>query len=384
MQGGLLQRQPLLNCGWHAHEWKMPTALHSTCAASDCSAGYERQVTAATAAEREARQRATALAEENEHVRSALQRAEARVAEQELSMQRMVAQFEGALATLQQLEAQYDGLAVDAGAADRLRAARIAELEAEVEGLRASRAGLQQERDGAVARLEATAAAAEAEATQAKQQYHRAMMDAAELTEALSAARSEAHQQRQRAEAAEEAAAVARASAAAAQQAAERESSAHARTQGLLEAARLHHDAARRDGAEQEALAAQLREAAAVLEAERNDLAKAVEAAEAKVGRGQQISAAAPCLEQRPVLLLFRHFVQQPYCLSIVASSLWCAPNSHCCHLPPRLQFRAAEERAALLAEQVEQEGALRAQVSGSEAFWAGQVLNAPRLNYLT
>ncbi|PRW33759.1 hypothetical protein C2E21_7472 [Chlorella sorokiniana] len=270
-------------------------------------AGYERQVTAATAAEREARQRATALAEENEHVRSSLQRAEARVAEQELAMQRMVAQFEGALATLQQLEAQYDSLAADAGAADRLRAARIAELEAEVEGLRASRAGLQQERDGAVARLEAAAAAAEAEATQAKQQYHCAMMDAAELTEALSAARSEAHQQRQRAETAEAAAAVARASAAAAQQAAERESSAHARTQGLLEAARLHHEAARRDGAEQEALAAQLREAAAVLEAERNDLAKVAEAAEAKV--------------------------------------------------------RAAEERAALLAEQVEQEGALRAQL---------------------
>lgn len=259
-------------------------SLHTLCPSHPPTwTGYERQVTAATASEREARQRAAALAEENEHVRSSLQRAEARVAEQELAMQRMVAQFEGALATLQQLEAQYDGLAADAGAADRLRAARIAELEAEVEGLRASRAGLQQERDGAMARLEAAAAAAEAEATHAKQQYHRAMMDAAELTEALSAARSEAHQQRQRAEAAEEAAAVARASAAAAQQAAERESSSHARTQGLLEAARLHHEAARRDGAEQEALAAQLREAAAVLEAERNDLAKAAEAAEAKV-----------------------------------------------------------------------------------------------------
>lgn len=321
-------------------------------------------MTAATAAEREARQRATALAEENEHVRSALQRAEARVAEQELAMQRMVAQFEAALATLQQLEAQYDGLAADAGAADRLRAARIAELEAEVEGLRASRAGLQQERDGAVARLEAAAAAAEAEASQAKQQYHRAMMDAAELTEALSAARSEAHQQRQRAEAAEEAAAVARASAAAAQQAAERESSAQARTQGLLEAARLHHEAARRDGAEQEALAAQLREAAAVLEAERNDLGKAAEAAEAKVRR--QAASGGACLGSKCRRLLQLALMDAANGSAAVLRQFGCWAHVVVSLLLPVAmvpQLRAAEERAALLAEQVEQEGALRAQV---------------------
>lgn len=243
-------------------------------------AGYERQVTAASAAEREARQRAAAAAEETEHVRSQLARAEARVAEQELAMQRMVSQFEGALATLQQLEAQYDGLAADAGAADRLRAARIEELEQEASGLRASKAALQAERDGATA----AAAVAEAAASEAKQQYHRAMMDAAELTEALASSRAEAAAAASRAKVAEEELAAARAAAAQAQAALEREVGAHARTQGLLEAARLRQDAATHGAMEQEALAAQLREAAAVLEAERNDWAKAAEAAEAKVG----------------------------------------------------------------------------------------------------
>lgn len=242
-------------------------------------AGYERQVAAAGASEREARQRAAAAAEETEHVRSQLARAEARVAEQELAMQRMVSQFEGALATLQQLEAQYDGLAADAGAADRLRAARIEELEHEAAGLRASRAALQAERDGAAA----AAAAAEAAASEAKQQYHRAMMDAAELTEALAGARAEAAAAASRAKVAEEELAGARAATAQTQAALEREVGAHARTQGLLEASRLHQDAAAHDAREQEALAAQLREAAAVLEAERNDCAKAAEAAEAKV-----------------------------------------------------------------------------------------------------
>lgn len=249
-----------------------------------CPAGYERQVSAAAASEREARQRATALVEENEHVRSQLQRAEARIAEQELAMQRMVSQFEGALATLQQLEAQYDSLAADAGAADAMRMARITDLEREVEGLRVSRAALQEERDASVAQLAAALGEAEAEASEAKQQYHRAMMDAAELTEALSELRQEAGQQRGRAQAAEEAATDAREAAAAAQAALEREAAAHARATSLLDAARLHQDTARRDAQEQEQLAAQLREAAAVLEAERNDCAKAAEAAEAKVG----------------------------------------------------------------------------------------------------
>lgn len=262
-------------------------------------AGYERQVSAAAASEREARQRATALVEENEHVRSQLQRAEARIAEQELAMQRMVSQFEGALATLQQLEAQYDSLAADAGAADAMRMARITDLEREVEGLRVSRAALQEERDASVAQLAAALGEAEAEASEAKQQYHRAMMDAAELTEALSELRQEAGQQRGRAQAAEEAATDAREAAAAAQAALEREAAAHARATSLLDAARLHQDTARRDAQEQEQLAAQLREAAAVLEAERNDCAKAAEAAEAKVqAAGERAQLLADQLEQ--------------------------------------------------------------------------------------
>lgn len=250
-------------------------------ACSSPATDYERQATAAAAAERDARQRAAAAAEEAEHVRSQLSRAEARVAEQELAMQRMVSQFEGALATLQQLEAQYDGLAADAGAADRLRAARIEELEREAAAQRAARAALQQECDS----LSASAAAAEAAAAEAKQQYHRAMMDAAELTEALAAARGEAAAAASRAGAAEEELAASRAAAQQAQAALEREVGCHARTQGLLEATRMQHEGARRDAQEQEALCAQLREAAAVLEAERNDCAKAAEAAEAKVGR---------------------------------------------------------------------------------------------------
>jgi septation ring formation regulator EzrA len=223
------------------------------------TAGYEQQVAAAAAGEREARQRAQQLLEESEHVRSQLQRAEARVAEQELAMQRMVAQFEGALATLQQLGAQYDGLAADAGAAERLRAARIAELEQENEGLRVARAGVQQERDASVAELSAALAEADRGASEAKQQYHRAMMDGAELSEALAGARQEAAAARGRAQAAEEELAGLRGEAAAARGALERESGALARTQGLLEASRLHQEAARRDAQEQERLAAAVR-----------------------------------------------------------------------------------------------------------------------------
>ena len=256
--------------------------MSSSLVSAPVTAGYEKQVAAASAGEREARQRAQQLLEESEHVRSQLQRAEARVAEQELAMQRMVAQFEGALATLQQLGAQYDGLAADAGAAERLRAARIAQLEEENEGLRVARAGVQQERDASVTGLSAALAEAERGASEAKQQYHRAMMDGAELSEALAGARQEAATARGRAQAAEEELAGLRGEAAAARGALERESAALA--QGLLEASRLHQEAARRDAQEQERLAAAVREAAAVLEAERNDLAKAAEAAEAKVG----------------------------------------------------------------------------------------------------
>ncbi|KAL4858126.1 hypothetical protein ACK3TF_001623 [Chlorella vulgaris] len=254
----------------------------------DAIAAYERQLSAAAASEREARQQASAASDEAEHVRSALQRAEARIAEQELSMQRMVSQFEGALATLQQLEAQYDGLAADASAADAMRTARIADLEREVQGLRASRAALAQERDASVRQLTAAMEQAEAAAAEAKQQYHRAMMDAAEVTEAMAEVRQEAAQQHSRVQAAEEAAAEARAVAAAAQASLEREAGAAARAGGLLEAAQLHQEAARREAQQQGELVAQLRQQTAALEAESGDRAKAAEAAEARALEAEQ------------------------------------------------------------------------------------------------
>ena len=63
------------------------------------AAGYEKQITAAVAAEREARAAAQAARAEGERAASLLQAAEARVAEQELAMQRMVTQVCGAPGT---------------------------------------------------------------------------------------------------------------------------------------------------------------------------------------------------------------------------------------------------------------------------------------------
>eukprot|EP00887_Chlorella_sp_A99_P007523 scaffold2.g7523.t1 len=297
---------------------------------SDTIARYEEQLSAAAAAEQDARQRSQQLAEENEHVRSMLQRAEARVAEQELGMQRMVGQFESALQTLAQLEAQYDSLAADAGAAERVRTARIAELEAECECLRAARAAAQQERDGTAASLGVQLKESERAMAEAKQRYHRAMMDNADLTEALGKLKQEAQELRSKCQQLEAECHGLRDEQRQAAAAAEREGAAHAHTRGLLETTRLQLEAARREAAAaqetgrrdataQQEEAAALRETVALLEAQCNDSTQALEAVHAKLA--------------------------------------------------------AADERAALLADQVEQERAMHSQLitareAETEARW--------------
>ena len=198
-------------------------------------------------------------------------------------MQRMVGQFESALATLQQLEAQYDNLAADAEAAERLRLERITGLEAEAEALRSARTVLQAELDGATADLGSRLADSERALAEARQQYQRAMIDASELTEEVGRLRSEVADARAVAHTAKQEAATAREEHAQASAALEREMASHMHTQGLLVSARAALEAARRDLAAQQEEAGCLREAAALLEAQCNDSTRALEAAHVKL-----------------------------------------------------------------------------------------------------
>lgn len=253
-------------------------------------------------------------------MRSMLRRAEARMAEQELGMQRMVSQFEGALHTLQQLESQYDALAAEASSAEQLRAFRIQQLEAENEVLRATRSALQQERDSTADGLGQQLAEVHKQLAEAKQRYHRAMMDNADLTESLGSLKKEAQELRGRCQQLEQECQQAREVHSAVQAALDRERSTNGRTHALLETSKVQLDAVRRDLSAQQDEHAALREAAALLEARQSDSTHALEAAQAKLA--------------------------------------------------------AAEERARLLAEQVEQERELHAQLLSSreaevEVRWA-------------
>ncbi|GAB4823137.1 hypothetical protein N2152v2_010183 [Parachlorella kessleri] len=224
---------------------------------ADIIAGYEKQISATTAVEREARQAGHQAMQENEYLRGQLQRAEARVAEQELAMQRMVTQFEAALQTLQQLESQYSTLVAESAAAERSRGARIAQLEAEVDALRATSAALQGEQASVVYNLTQQVQDRERQLAEAKQRYHRASLDNADLADTVTTVKQEIAEARDQAQ--------------------------HLEEELQSAKGRMYLETAKRDGEFQAQEVARLKERVVLLEAQCSDAAQALEAARVKL-----------------------------------------------------------------------------------------------------
>ena len=208
---------------------------------------YETQLSRARVAEAELRSGTQRLREENEALRSANKRAESRAAEAELSAQRAMSKFESALATLRQLEEQYEALAKDAEHADALRAERILSLENEVESLRVSKAALAQERDEAVTAASKHAQQALAEARDAVSQHQRAEIAAEDATAAATRLRQQLEEITARCSSAESEVRKWREEAGAARGELERQNGAYSGSQALLEATNLALDASRRE-----------------------------------------------------------------------------------------------------------------------------------------
>lgn len=211
------------------------------------TADYESQLARAKAAEGELRSGTQHLREENETLRFAVQRAEQRTAEAELSAQRAVSKFEAAVGTLRQLEEQYESLSKDAEAADKLRSDRILALETEIEGLRVAKASLAQERDEAMEIASQHAQQAFSEAREAISKHQRAELAAGDATASAAKARKQLEDVSARCSAAETEAAKWKEEALARQGDLERQRGAYSGAQAMLEGTKLALEAARRE-----------------------------------------------------------------------------------------------------------------------------------------
>lgn len=136
--------------------------------AATVASEFEARLASRAAAEAELVASTQRLREENEALRCDAQRADSRVAENELTLKRTTAQLDGAMAALRALEAQYQALAEETQKADTLRTERILSLEAELEGMRVAKAATTQEAQAAAENLRKQLHMATVEAAEAK------------------------------------------------------------------------------------------------------------------------------------------------------------------------------------------------------------------------
>lgn len=208
---------------------------------------HDALVARARAAEAELKAGTQRLREENETLRSAAQRAEARAAEAELAANRATSKFESALATLRQMEEQYQSLSADATTAERLRTERVLVLEAEVESLRVVRAAAARDQETAVSEAMQRVAEAEARADDAVARHQRSELAAADASVAAATLRQEVQSLAARCAAAESEAAKWREEAIATNADLERQRGAYSGAQSLLEATKLALEASQRE-----------------------------------------------------------------------------------------------------------------------------------------
>ena len=164
---------------------------------------WEHKLAYSSAKEAELRASTRKLREENELLRTTVQKEKARASEAELATQRAVSQFETTLNTLKTMEIQFENLSQDAEDADKMRRERILQLEADVEDLRVAKAAAEAEVEVVSASASERIRRLISELEDARAAQERSEHSALDTTEAISRLKVDLETCRNRSEAAE-------------------------------------------------------------------------------------------------------------------------------------------------------------------------------------